>query len=918
MFNVLQLFSLFILFCLTATFVKNVVLRKVIISVFILFFITQFVSIFLFGEVVNYKTYAHLSFEDIYLGYSQFSYEILVITIIIVVSFILAYYFKQYLKTVISKKIFVNRLFKGVLLILSIIILSMPTGIITNFITVIKIATASQNSLTESLNALDIDAKKYVFPKDLTAQKGKNIIIVSMESLEQNFLSAQFADLTPNLSKLSKEITFYPQMPQEQGASWTGGSLYTWLTGFPALHNMPANQSFQSCTEYKLTSLSDVLNKAGYNTNLFIGKPEFSGLDDLFDALKIHYITEKTTKYDVHKSTWGFDDYDLFKIARKGILELSKKDKPFCVGIVSVSTHFPNGIYDERMEQFVKKRENQLEFMVSALDYHIGELVSFLKKNNLYQNTVFYFFPDHLMMGGCDLRVKNKLNMSTRELMILTNAEPKDTGFKTSDQILQIDLPRLILNGAEIKTNAKFFTDYIPSDDKRAFLHEHQSEICSLNHAAKSWNEADKSLYKFVDWCRELLRKILEFMGIDESVKFVDPLATDQNVNIYSASWNRKKASIVSTSNQKIKLKRGITLFIRERGKLVDHNYDTFMKEKAASDFVELLIKTAQEKDYFFLVVHDTAAKRLKPYQKRLRRAGFTKLAALKKREAYVGYLANGILSEFVSPSSISLEIPTATSIQQDSKELAKKSKDTQRFIAHGGGVIMGDFVTNSLDALNLSYQKGYKLFELDIQMTSDGFYAAAHDWKSWARQTGYKGELPPSRDIFNSLKILGKYSPLDISAINGWFKKHPDAILVTDKVNTPKEFAKEFIDKNRLMMEMFTLDALKEGADVGILSVMPTHDLLLDIDKKGDFHLLNELNIKDVAVSKRIVQHKHISLLQKMKKAGIKAYVFHVNNLGVGEDFVLRNEFNYVYGMYSDCWTFNDYPKGILKPLSD
>lgn len=156
--------------------------------------------------------------------------------------------------------------------------------------------------------------------------------------------------------------------------------------------------------------------------------------------------------------------------------------------------------------------------------------------------------------------------------------------------------------------------------------------------------------------------------------------------------------------------------------------------------------------------------------------------------------------------------------------------KDTMRFIAHAGGQIDGHSYTNSLEAINTNYKNGFRLFELDIVKTSDNIYVATHDWKSWSKKTGYTGNLPPNRKVFNELKILKKYTSMDINAINQWFSIHSDAILVTDKINTPLDFSKKFIDKSRLMMELFTWDAVKEGINAKIKSSMPTYALLKKI----------------------------------------------------------------------------------------
>jgi glycerophosphoryl diester phosphodiesterase len=231
--------------------------------------------------------------------------------------------------------------------------------------------------------------------------------------------------------------------------------------------------------------------------------------------------------------------------------------------------------------------------------------------------------------------------------------------------------------------------------------------------------------------------------------------------------------------------------------------------------------------------------------------------------------------------------------------------KDTQRFIAHAGGGIEGYIYTNSLEALNLSYKKGFRLFELDIIKTSDGTFVAAHDWKSWSRYTGYSGNLPPSKDVFLSHKIHGKFTPIDIDAINSWFTNHPSAVLVTDKVNLPLEFSKKFLYKDRLMMELFTWDAVKKGIDLKIKSSMPTGNLLFKINgNKVSF--LKKLGITDIAISRRVI-NDNSALINSIVKSGINLFAFYLNfDSGKNEKYVICNESQYFYGIYADKWDFD------------
>jgi len=238
------------------------------------------------------------------------------------------------------------------------------------------------------------------------------------------------------------------------------------------------------------------------------------------------------------------------------------------------------------------------------------------------------------------------------------------------------------------------------------------------------------------------------------------------------------------------------------------------------------------------------------------------------------------------------------------SAEINLNAKDNKRFIAHAGGEIDGHKYTNSLEAMDHQYKKGFRLFELDIIKTSDEVFVAAHDWEHWQKLTGFESELPPSRDSFNKFQLLNKYTSMDMVSINHWFEQHPDAILVTDKINTPLDFANQFVDKKRLMMELFSLDALKEGVAAGIHSAMPSWDILANI--KGDIaQTLVNLGVTDVVASRRVVEN-NLKLLDEFEKQGIRVYVFHVNQ-GENSDerFVVCNDMEHVYGLYADNYDF-------------
>ena len=344
-------------------------------------------------------------------------------------------------------------------------------------------------------------------------------------------------------------------------------------------------------------------------------------------------------------------------------------------------------------------------------------------------------------------------------------------------------------------------------------------------------------------------------------------------------------------------VKRGINILTNINGKLDVINYDLYGDSTKAEQFLSLLTTLCNQKLFFALIVEPPFQVLLDTDRLRVKNLGFKELSNLNNGETYVSYNQRGFINEFISGISLDLVFSNELSnIVEPQKYIDENSKDKSRFNAHAGGEIDGFIYTNSIDALDLSYSKGFRQFELDIVQTSDSVYVASHDWGHWAFQTGFLGSLPPSLAEYNSYLIYGKYRPVDMHAINSWFATHPDAILVSDKVNEPTRFANQFVDKSRLMMELFTLDAVKEGLKCGILSAMSSESVINEID--GNINLLDSLGVKHIAVSRnRILGNE--DWFDDVKAKGIKSFVYNVGD----STTEVTNSMRYIFGIYADIW---------------
>lgn len=115
--------------------------------------------------------------------------------------------------------------------------------------------------------------------------------------------------------------------------------------------------------------------------------------------------------------------------------------------------------------------------------------------------------------------------------------------------------------------------------------------------------------------------------------------------------------------------------------------------------------------------------------------------------------------------------------------------------VAHALGAVGGRTYSNSLEAFQASYAKGFRAFEADLSLTTDNQLVAIHDWTT---QTMNLLEIPmvPGREGlafslagFKRVKIFKKYTPLSFRDLAGLMVQYPGVTVITDiKILTAPE----------------------------------------------------------------------------------------------------------------------------------
>ena len=109
------------------------------------------------------------------------------------------------------------------------------------------------------------------------------------------------------------------------------------------------------------------------------------------------------------------------------------------------------------------------------------------------------------------------------------------------------------------------------------------------------------------------------------------------------------------------------------------------------------------------------------------------------------------------------------------------------QIIAHGMGAMEGVATLNCLEGFQQQYERGVRVFEADLRLTSDLQVVLRHDWRAgW--QAGISETQIPSLTAFLNRPILERYTPLSFRDLLLLMEEYPDICVITDSKFTDAE----------------------------------------------------------------------------------------------------------------------------------
>lgn len=475
-------------------------------------------------------------------------------------------------------------------------------------------------------------------PQMFGAGKGKNLIVIHLESFQQFLLNYKLDDqeVTPFLNSIynSKEMYSFENFFNQVGQGKTSDAenmLETSTFGLPQgslFSALGTNNTFEAAPA--------ILNQnGGYSSAVFHGNngsfwnrnsvyPNM-GYQNFFD---LSYFNQNSSNL----SEYGLKDKLLF---HDSIKYLERMQQPFYTKFITVSNHFPYNL-DKKNTDFTPAdtSDNSINnYFVTAhyLDQAVREFFDYLKKSGLYDNSVIVLYGDHYGISDTrNLKLAKLLGKSSSTWSDYDNAQLQRVPFmvhvpgKHDGGIQQqyggeIDvLPTLLhLMGIDTRKYVQFGTDlFSPQHDQTVafrndnFVTPNYTVIGNTIYENGTGNVVTHPSKKVKQEIDESSQRVTQSLALSDALnnknllRFyvpdgfvpVDPKKYDYQNDFYNLLQQEKKLKNNSTSLwSKNHDKSTITDYHSDAPELTESDDDAANVSSAKAKIKEKLDKKAKE-----------------------------------------------------------------------------------------------------------------------------------------------------------------------------------------------------------------------------------------------------------------------------------------------------------------------------------
>ncbi|MFD3446570.1 LTA synthase family protein [Microbacteriaceae bacterium 4G12] len=235
-------------------------------------------------------------------------------------------------------------------------------------------------------------------PKMFGSAKGKNVIVVSLESTQSFLINSKVngQEVTPFLNQFAKESYYFENFFHQTGQGKTSDAEFLVDT---SLYPLDRGSVFFTHASNEYVATPEILHEQGYYTAVFhANNATFWNRNMMYPALGYdRYYNELDYKITPDtKLGWGLKDKEYFD---QSVDMMKNIKQPFYTRFLTLTNHFPFK-YDNStklIEPYNSGDETLDNYFVTAryMDEALKHFIDRLKETGIYDNSIIVFYGDH-------------------------------------------------------------------------------------------------------------------------------------------------------------------------------------------------------------------------------------------------------------------------------------------------------------------------------------------------------------------------------------------------------------------------------------------------------------------------------------------------------------------------------------------
>ncbi|MGH0552830.1 LTA synthase family protein [Bacillus pretiosus] len=360
-------------------------------------------------------------------------------------------------------------------------------------------------------------------PNMFGAAKGKNVIVVTLESLQTFLIGASVngQEVTPFLNEFINESYYFDNFFHQTGQGKTSDSEFLIDT---SLYPLNRGAVFFTHGNNDYTATPEILRQQGYFTSVFhANNATFWNRNIMYSALGYdRYYNELDYKITSETNlNWGLKDIEYFD---QSVDILKTVDQPFYARFLTLTNHYPF-TYDEDtkfIEPYNSGNGVFDRYIVTAryLDESIKKFIERLKAEGMYDDSIIVLYGDHYGISEKHNRAMaqflekdqitefDTLNLQRTPLYIHMPGQTE--GQTISKPTGQIDIKPTILNllGIDTTNDIRFGHDMF-SDEYTGFVVLRDGSFITNKYAYTNNTFYDRITGEIVDLPKKEARALI-------------------------------------------------------------------------------------------------------------------------------------------------------------------------------------------------------------------------------------------------------------------------------------------------------------------------------------------------------------------------------------------------------------------------